>query len=298
MNITLLASDQQQSVIQAIDQCSSGFIAYTPYGYHRKENTSVCRIGFNGELPEASTEDYLLGNGYRAFNPVLMRFNSPDKLSPFGKGGVNTYAYCLGDPINRSDESGRFSAPWIATASPNYIKSRHASIAKEAWHSWSSMDIELVKHNTRNSPFSKSKLQPVELFGIKTSSKPFSFSPPDTKRFRYIYSPETLQVSSALAIDLRTVDLVSVPAPIIKIIEESSINTLMKRFYESSLRGGRRFSELRAFVFTPRAGQLERHRKNLNQVRFDLKESFREVAVARLDFSPSNIKKESRNIRD
>ncbi|EGH35731.1 hypothetical protein PSYJA_44541, partial [Pseudomonas syringae pv. japonica str. M301072] len=37
------------------------------------------------------TGHYLLGNGYRAFNPVLMRFNSPDSLSPFGEGGVNAY---------------------------------------------------------------------------------------------------------------------------------------------------------------------------------------------------------------
>ena len=37
-----------------------------------------------------------------------MRFNSPDTLSPFGKGGINAYAYCAGDPVNRSDPSGRF----------------------------------------------------------------------------------------------------------------------------------------------------------------------------------------------
>ncbi|WP_147458691.1 RHS repeat-associated core domain-containing protein, partial [Pseudomonas savastanoi] len=36
----------------------------------------------------------------------LMRFNSPDSLSPFGKGGMNAYAYCAGDPVNRSDPTG------------------------------------------------------------------------------------------------------------------------------------------------------------------------------------------------
>lgn len=63
-------------------------------------------LGFNGELCESLTGHYLLGNGYRAFNPVLMRFNSPDSLSPFGEGGINAYAYCKGDPVNSFDSDG------------------------------------------------------------------------------------------------------------------------------------------------------------------------------------------------
>jgi len=40
------------------------------------------------------------------FNTAIMRFNSPDTLSPFSLGGLNAYAYCLGDPINLKDPSG------------------------------------------------------------------------------------------------------------------------------------------------------------------------------------------------
>jgi RHS repeat-associated protein len=100
----LLATDRQNSVLHAEDTA----IAYSPYG-HRE---AVARLpglpGFNGEQPDWVTGHYLLGNGYRAYNPTLMRFNSPDSLSPFGEGGLNGYAYCVGDPVNRSDPTGHF----------------------------------------------------------------------------------------------------------------------------------------------------------------------------------------------
>ncbi|MDR0281729.1 MAG: hypothetical protein LBJ37_28065 [Paucimonas sp.] len=41
----------------------------------------------------------------------MMNFSASDSLSPFDVGGVNGYAYCEGDPLNRSDPSGHQS-PW------------------------------------------------------------------------------------------------------------------------------------------------------------------------------------------
>ncbi|RRU23507.1 RHS repeat-associated core domain-containing protein [Stenotrophomonas sp. 278] len=71
------------------------------------------RIGFNGQLHEPATAWQVLGNGHRAYNPVLMRFHSPDHQSPFGKGGVHAYAYCEGDPQNRMDPNGQHWIAWL-----------------------------------------------------------------------------------------------------------------------------------------------------------------------------------------
>nr|WP_231867516.1 RHS repeat-associated core domain-containing protein [Pseudomonas sp. CCOS 191] len=76
-------------------------VTYTPYG----ASPAAMMQGFTGQLCEHRGV-YLLGNGYRAYNPVLMRFQSPDKLSPFGDGGVGAYGYCKGDPINYVDRTG------------------------------------------------------------------------------------------------------------------------------------------------------------------------------------------------
>jgi len=102
----LLATDQQQSVLNTLDGNEPRSTAYTPYGHRSPENGLLSLIGFNGEPPDALTGHYHLGNGYRQFNPVLMRFNSPDSWSPFGEGGLNAYAYCGGDPRNRTDPTG------------------------------------------------------------------------------------------------------------------------------------------------------------------------------------------------
>jgi RHS repeat-associated protein len=103
---TLLATDMQQSVLTACDVVRPAHFGYTPYGHRQAENGLLSLLGFNGERWDSLTGHYLLGNGYRAFNPVLMRFNSPDSWSPFNVGGLNAYAYGLGDPVSTRDPSG------------------------------------------------------------------------------------------------------------------------------------------------------------------------------------------------
>ncbi|MDQ0126976.1 RHS repeat-associated protein [Pseudomonas lini] len=102
----LLATDPQRSVLNALDATRPNALAYSPYGHRPRENGLLSLLGFNGERLDPVTGHYHLGNGYRQFNPVLMRFNSPDSWSPFGEGGLNAYAYAEGNPVLGTDATG------------------------------------------------------------------------------------------------------------------------------------------------------------------------------------------------
>ena len=87
---------------------------YSPHGVRSTATASTGVVGFNGEFFHAALGCYALGNGHRVYNPRLMRFISPDALSPFLKGGINAYAYCLNDPVNGRDPSGK--VPFLKSA--------------------------------------------------------------------------------------------------------------------------------------------------------------------------------------
>jgi RHS repeat-associated protein len=105
----LLATDLKHSILHSLSSGVRQASVFCPYGHRSPESGLISILGFNGQRRDPVTGHYLLGNGYRAFNPVLMRFNSPDSLSPFGKGGVNAYTYCVGDPVNKVDPTGEFA---------------------------------------------------------------------------------------------------------------------------------------------------------------------------------------------
>lgn len=102
----LFASTAQRSVICALHPPARTPVAFTPYGFSALADRRLA--GFNGQFADALTGCYHLGNGHRVYNPALMRFQRADTLSPFGKGGLNSYAYCAGDPVNFEDPSGQF----------------------------------------------------------------------------------------------------------------------------------------------------------------------------------------------
>lgn len=106
-NLTLTGTDHNSSLIWSENKTDGATRHnWSPYG---SGNPVDLLPGFNGERCDPVSGSYHLGNGYRAYNPVLMRFNCPDSLSPFGEGGINPYAYCAGDPVNFTDPTGHMS---------------------------------------------------------------------------------------------------------------------------------------------------------------------------------------------
>lgn len=132
---------------------------YTVYGYAPVASEERSVLGFNGQHRNLGTDLYVLGSGYRIYSPTLNRFYSADYLSPFGHGGINAYAYCAGDPVNRDDPSGNM---W-RTRGGNTLQTRGRQPAR----------IQL----TRSNSVSSSRSSSVESLGSSSSSRSRSRSP-------------------------------------------------------------------------------------------------------------------------
>ncbi|MGX5057178.1 RHS repeat-associated core domain-containing protein, partial [Enterobacter asburiae] len=107
----LTGADSTGSVVVARDKAGSRETGYSAWGYRPAGEGEV---GYNGERTDPVSGISLPGNGYRGYDPELMRFDRPDDWSPFGAGGLNPYAYCGGDPVNHTDPSGHVD--WSAVA--------------------------------------------------------------------------------------------------------------------------------------------------------------------------------------
>lgn len=104
--LELFATDTKNSILCAHASLAREEHAYTAFGHSANLPSTRTLQGFNGEFLNELLGAYQLGLGFRTFSPGLMRFQSPDNLSPFGKGGFNCYAYCSGDPVNYTDPTG------------------------------------------------------------------------------------------------------------------------------------------------------------------------------------------------
>ena len=105
MPVSIMTNKSDRAITQS--ECvPPSILTYSPYG-HSTSLTPSALIRYNAEYWNRELQIYHLGLGHRPYKPSVMRFISPDRLSPFERGGINTYSYCSGDPINYSDPSGR-----------------------------------------------------------------------------------------------------------------------------------------------------------------------------------------------
>ncbi|AIR87971.1 hypothetical protein LK03_01395 [Pseudomonas cremoricolorata] len=111
-NVTLYGCDAQGSVrVEAERQLRAR--RYTAHGAeHDAPPLDDMQFGFAGERREPLTGWYI-PSGYRPYDPLLMIFLAPDSTSPFSRGGLNAYAYCAGDPVNRIDPDGHSWWTWV-----------------------------------------------------------------------------------------------------------------------------------------------------------------------------------------
>ncbi len=105
MSLQLIGTNKANSTLLAYDDSTRQVNLYSAFGSVDNVQNEFLP-GFNGERADPLTGGSHLGNGYRTYNPILMRFTCPDNESPFGAGGINPYAYCQNDPVNFADPNG------------------------------------------------------------------------------------------------------------------------------------------------------------------------------------------------
>ncbi|MHC8356443.1 RHS repeat-associated core domain-containing protein [Pseudomonas sp. LB3P81] len=169
-------------------------MAYSPYGWQSAQLELKTGLGFNGDLREVKSQWYVLGKGYRVYNPRLMRFHSPDSLSPFDLDQRNAYAYCGGEPVRRSDPTGHFPIALLKPWFNKFLGGLRATVNKTASTAISTVSdtSKMIYHGASHGydVLARSKTSVSNyLFG----SEPFPVPPPRFKKSASSNSPNYLK---------------------------------------------------------------------------------------------------------
>ncbi|WP_284398234.1 RHS repeat-associated core domain-containing protein [Pseudomonas putida] len=208
---------------------------YTAYGARAPHLTGIC-LGFNGENYDPIPGGYALGLGYRMYSPSLMRFLSPDTLSPFGKGGHHTYAYCKNDPVNHVDRTGhmRTPPPYARRLEPQTMQrrsppswpssSRSASNSRsgsansvdlaDLLSGYTGKEIDFPLDFLHNSPAPGSAWRPGNPLAFDNTNPSSALSWPDFFRARGMAEPskifeESKRLAASITLDYPVADPVS-----------------------------------------------------------------------------------------
>ena len=179
---------------------------YTSYGHG---TVSKNTLGFNGEFQDPISALYALGNGFRSFSTNLMRFIRPDDHSPFGQGGPNAYAYCLGDPINHIDPSGKNGfLNALKTSLRKFPKEFAKSAAETTWNKRREID-HLVNHRDEhysNKDMRFTQINPMQTSQPKTMMGPASVPIPSSTFPTQLVGPDNNRPSILQQLQAHGVD--------------------------------------------------------------------------------------------
>jgi len=126
---SLLQVDHANTVLAVLEKQCTAPQAYLPFGYSKI--TEQTNIGFTGQLRDSVSGNYLLGNGKVLYNTLTMCRNRADELSPFGAGGINSYSYSEGDPVNFFDPSGHSRTGLLARIRTRGLKQAMEKVGLE-----------------------------------------------------------------------------------------------------------------------------------------------------------------------
>ncbi|WP_348635977.1 RHS repeat-associated core domain-containing protein [Pseudomonas sp. BP8] len=147
---SLLATDNNGSVLKSAEEEDAESHAYSAYGHDPTQPCAKTLLGFNGEYYDDVIQGTPLGSSYRTYSATLLRFQTPDSWSPFAAGGLNTYCYCLGDPVNRVDPTGHLTvAAWRApTRAPlRIVRMRERQLMRETLYEYEQFTLNFNRED-------------------------------------------------------------------------------------------------------------------------------------------------------